>query len=92
MTPATTAAPIVPPETPLSEELDVVAGCALLVPVPDAVLCVAVDAEDPKTVLLEDTDAFTIASLLRSEKSKTLPLVQFVPYEPQLFCVAHAKW
>lgn len=72
--PATTAAPIVPPETPLSEELDVVAGGVLpLVDAPEVALAV----EDPEAVLPVDGD--TTASWFKSEKSKTLVLEQLVP-------------
>ena len=86
--PATTAAPIVPPETPLSDELDVVAGCALPLLVP--VLCVPVAVGDPEALLLVDVDA--IASLLKSVNWKTLLPEQLASYDPQLFCVAHVNW
>jgi len=92
--PATTAAPIVPPDTPVSDELDVVAGCALPLLVDELFVLLAVAEPDAVLLVLPVVcpEADTTASLLMSEKSKTFPAEQLVPYDPQLFCVAHVKW
>lgn len=63
--PATTAAPMVPPETPLSEELDVVAGWAL--PVDEVCVVLAVEVPEVVAVLpVVPPVAFRVASLLKS--------------------------
>lgn len=60
--PATTAAPMVPPEIPLSEELEVVADCALPLLVLELLVLVAVEV--PAAVLVLPVDVDMTASLL----------------------------
>jgi hypothetical protein len=80
MMPATTAAPIVPPDTPLSEAVVEVAGCAL--PLLVDALCVPLLVDAPELALelaVVVADADRTASCRGSEKSNTLEFVQLVP-------------